>query len=214
MTMPTMGDARLRAAFRAVADTRPVSERVSCPAPELLLELVERRGAEEARLETLDHVMSCGACRREVDLLRTAVSAAEETMPQQRRATTFPTRWMAIAATVVVAAGIGLVWQLRDREAPFVMRGGGQLALHEATRTTTGDALVAWRPATGARSYDVTVLDETGVELANRRVSDTTLVLADSLVGGRRGLVVSVTAALGDGSTEGPVSGRITVPAR
>jgi len=47
----------------------------SCVAPEDILALVRRELPEDRRLEVLDHVMACEACRREFDLLR-AVEAA------------------------------------------------------------------------------------------------------------------------------------------
>jgi hypothetical protein len=207
-------DERLRAAYSAVLETRAPRTRESCASPEALLDVVDRRGSEETRLATLDHVMSCATCRRELDLVRAAAAASEGTLSRRHISRGFPTRWMAIAATVVIVAGIGLVYRLQDREAPFVPRGGEAMSLHGATRTSTGDARLAWRPALGATGYDVTILDESGRELVNRRIADTTVVVADSLVAGSTGFVVSVTAVLSDGTMEGPVSSRVAVPPR
>jgi hypothetical protein len=86
--------------------------------------------------------------------------------------------------------------------------------LHAATRTSSGDARLAWRPASNAAGYDVTILDDSGRELVNRRVTDTTVVVADTLLAGSTGLVVSVTAVKKDGTMEGPVSARVSVPGR
>ena len=49
--------------------------------PEALLAVVERRGSDDDRLLTMDHVMGCASCREGFDLLR-AVHDAE---PQRAR---------------------------------------------------------------------------------------------------------------------------------
>jgi hypothetical protein len=79
-TIDEAADAPLRALYgRALAlrgsATSGGGATVSCVAPEDILALVRRELPEERRLEVLDHVMACDACRREFDLLR-AVEAA------------------------------------------------------------------------------------------------------------------------------------------
>lgn len=61
-----------RSAARAASVPR------SCPAPEAIEALVLRASAEEARLETLEHVMTCEMCRRDFELLRAIDAAARQ----------------------------------------------------------------------------------------------------------------------------------------
>ena len=57
---------------------RPPARAASIPPPEAIAALVRREGPEEARLATLDHVMSCADCRRDFDLLRAVERAGVE----------------------------------------------------------------------------------------------------------------------------------------
>jgi len=49
-----------------------------CPAPESTLALVQRQGGEPERIDTLEHVMACGACHREYQWLAAVQEAAVE----------------------------------------------------------------------------------------------------------------------------------------
>jgi len=50
--------------------------RERCVSPEHLAALVLRRGPERRRLVTLDHVMACGPCRADFELLFVAITAS------------------------------------------------------------------------------------------------------------------------------------------
>jgi len=71
-----LNDERLRLAYGSLLEGRTDGSRRSHPEPEALVALAERSGSEAVRLEVLDHVMTCDACRRELDLVRASLSAA------------------------------------------------------------------------------------------------------------------------------------------
>src|SRR5215472_11834385 len=79
-------DEALREAYQRALDARRVSGREPCVAPEAMLSLLRREGSEEGRLETLDHVMGCGACRSEFELLRSIEVAGAEAADRPRPA--------------------------------------------------------------------------------------------------------------------------------
>jgi hypothetical protein len=64
-----VSDERLREAYERILARRAAVNRIHCVSPDELLELAEHRLATSRRLEVLDHVMGCGACREEFQLL-------------------------------------------------------------------------------------------------------------------------------------------------
>ncbi|HUQ82896.1 MAG TPA: hypothetical protein VM076_17220 [Gemmatimonadaceae bacterium] len=207
-------DERLRHAYGAALEQRAVTGRESHPEPEALLALVERKGSEAVRLEILDHVMACDACRRELDLVRASVVAVG--MPRQRTWFRSPSiGLMALAAMLLVVAGVRLVTSKTDVEADPVLRGGGSALSTYPTRWIPSvGAGLAWRPAAGAENYRLEVVDVTGAAVVDSTMRDTTFLLADSLVRNRRELTWSVTATLGDGSSVTSLPVRLTPQAR
>src|SRR5215510_6062414 len=79
-------DEALREAYERALDARRVTGREACVSPEAMLSLLRREGSEEQRLETLDHVMDCGACRSEFELLRSIEQAGAASAEQARPA--------------------------------------------------------------------------------------------------------------------------------
>jgi len=71
-----MTDEQLRELY---SGSLPRGGRQHCVSPEAMLAVLRREGPEEQRLETLDHVMACAACRGELDLLRSIEQAGAET---------------------------------------------------------------------------------------------------------------------------------------
>lgn len=197
-------DQRLRDAYARL--TRTPHDRASCPAPDVLLAVVERHGSEARRLATMRHVASCTSCRRDIDLLRTAAQAARATEPGHGARLATWSRPIALAATLLIAAGIGAYVRARHLTPAPVMRGGEALAFHPARRVGAGGALLSWRPALGAMRYDLTLIDGDGRELLRHALPDTASIVADSLVRDARDVVVSVSAVLRDGSSLGPSS--------
>ena len=157
--------------------------------------------------------MACASCRREFDLVRASLTAAG--IPRQRTWFRSPSvGMMAIAATLLIVAGIRLYTVSPDPESGPRLRGGSDVATYPVRWLPTVGAGIAWRPTPGAESYRLEVVDETGSAVVDSTMRDTTFVLADSLVRNRRGLTWSVTATLGDGSTVTSLPSRLVPPAR
>lgn len=206
-------DERLRLAYGTVLEGRTDGSRRSHPDPEALVALAERSGSEAVRLEVLDHVMACDACRRELDLVRASLSAAG--MPRQPTWFRSPSIGiMAIAASLLIVAGVRLFSTSGDVETGPRLRGGSAVSTYPVQWLPTGAAGLAWRPATDAVSYRLEVIDEAGGALVDSTMRDTSFVLADSLAKASRALSWSVTATLGDGSTVSSLPARLARPAR
>ncbi len=206
-------DERLRLAYGTALEGRTDGSRRSHPEPEALVALAERSGSEAVRLEVVDHVMACDTCRRELDLVRASLSAAG--MPRQRTWFRSPSvGLMAIAASLLIVAGVRLLSTSGDVETGPGLRGGSAVATYPVRWLPTGAAGLAWRPTADAVSYRLEVIDEAGGALVDSTVRDTSVVLADSLANNRRGLSWTVTATLGDGSTVSSLPVRLVRPAR
>jgi hypothetical protein len=206
-------DDRLRLAYTESLTTRRLPA-TSHPEPETLVAVAERSGTEAVRLEVLDHVMACAACRQELDLIRASLAAAG--MPRQRTWFRSPSvGLMALAATLLVVAGVELFTTSgTDVDVGPRLRGGSSTATHPVQWRSSGDATLAWRPVADAASYRLEVIDETGAAVVDSTMRDTSFVLADSLVRNRRGLSWSVTTTLGDGSTVSSLPSRLVPPTR
>ena len=167
-----MSDERLRDLYAAAVKAGVTTPGGSHPSPEAIAELVNRTGAEDARLATLDHVMSCADCRRDFDLLRTVERAGGAARPAARRSWILPT---ALAATLLVAVGLGR--SLRT-PAEDTTRGGHDspvVLVAPGAEATAGDPVVfAWHPVVGARRYELELLDAGGSVAASAATTDTT----------------------------------------
>ena len=206
-------DERLRLAYGTTLEGRTDGSRRSHPEPEALVALAERSGSEAARLEVLDHVMACDACRRELDLIRASLSAAGT----QRRHTWFRSPSigiMAIAASLLIVAGVRLLSTSSDVETGPRMRGGSAVSTYPVRWLPTGAPALAWRPTADAVGYRLEVIDEVGAALVDSTLRDTSFVLADSLAKTQHALSWTVTATLGDGSTISSLPVRLVHPAR
>jgi hypothetical protein len=180
-------DATLRDAYRELTAAREPRDRRACPAPEALLAVVERKGDDATRLATLDHVMSCAACRRDLDLLRTAAVSAEQAAGEKpalhvvrgssSSARRFPLRSIAIAAGLVVAVGVGtLTWHPGTRQ-PLLRGDANTVVLLAPEQRPDGSALLRWHAVPGAAAYRVEVFAPTGRTVVADTVSDSSFVL-------------------------------------
>jgi hypothetical protein len=172
-------EAQLKEAYQAHL-ARSWRDRASCPPPEAIQALVRREGDEAARLATLDHAMSCGECRTELDLLRTVEEAGVRSgavaAPGRRR-------WMmpmALAATLLVAVGLSRVAlkpsedTVRSDDATRV-----ELVAPGAEVPAGTPVSFAWRPVEGASRYRLEVLSESG-DLAIEAETRDTMLTSDS----------------------------------
>lgn len=179
-----MTDEALREAYQRALDVRRVSGREGCVAPEAMLSLLRQEGAEEQRLEVLDHVMGCGHCHSELELLRAIEEAGAGTT---ERAGSIPGPGLRrFAAPLALAASLILVvtvaHRLRTPEGNDVERGtadgitllGPSTEIDEATPPT-----FAWKAVPGAQQYELEVLDEKGALVWGAKTSETSLTLSD-----------------------------------
>ena len=177
-----MTDEELRSAYaRATSTPRPAS-RTACPSPDELLALARREGPEASRLATLDHAMGCESCQKELELLR-AIEAAERRETGHGRAA----RWrgplaIALAASALLAIGLGPGREWFGSRQPDAMRGdSGSVALldPEPAASIAADSIVfAWRSVAGATRYVVELLDRDGNAVLGTTTIDTTVVLS------------------------------------
>jgi len=170
---------RMREIYGGLMTTRARRGPSSCPTPEALLALVRRDGAEENRLATLDHVMSCTDCRAEFDLLRSIELAGAEAggAARHRRRWLAPT---ALAASLLLALAIGR-YALPGAPRGDVVRSGEDQRvslLAPPTRSASGAPLLfAWHPFPGASRYRLEVMDTAGDVVLEAETADTAILL-------------------------------------
>ena len=204
-------DATLRDAYRELVAAREPRDRRACPAPEALLAVIERKGDDTTRLATLDHVMSCAACRRDFDLLRTAALSAEQSAASDKpalhvvrgsgsSARRFPLRSIAVAAGLVVAVGVGMLTWHPGTHQPLLRGDANTVVLLAPEQRPDGSALLRWHTVAGAMAYRVEVFAPTGRTVVADTVNDSTFVLpATAGADNREQLRWMVTALHGDG---------------
>lgn len=170
-----VNEARLREVYASSMQRR----RWDHPQPEAIQALTRREGEESARLATLDHVMSCAACRAELDLLRSIERAGAETDAARRPARRSWFVPAALAATVLLAVGIGTTVFTPGGDEP--LRGdeaGGVAVLAPAPEAPAGEPLTfAWRPVEGAARYRLEVLTQGGDLALEAESRDTAVTL-------------------------------------
>lgn len=189
-----MTDDQLRELYgRALARGYSLPRNVSghCVTPEKLLGLVRREGTEELRLQTLDHVMACKACRRELDLLRAVEQAGvgmgvgTEDRPGWQKSAP-----LALAASLLLAVGIALGVRYSGDQTDVPRGGVEAVVLLAPPKRVPGDQPVvfAWRPVPNAHQYVFELLDagseRNGTPAVSRTTSDTSLVLEPAQLSG------------------------------
>jgi hypothetical protein len=86
VTNARLDDKQLRDLYDRILEARAAGGRASCASPERMLAVVRRAGSEEDRLSTLDHVMSCGDCAREFELVRAIEEVGTDPVASERAA--------------------------------------------------------------------------------------------------------------------------------
>lgn len=217
----TADDALQRAYAELLRARAPApADRARCSSPEALLALAERQSSEESRLSTLDHVMSCVACRRELDLVRAAVAAGEAAGPTVAHSTRIappggrqmPLRPLALAAGIIVVIGVGVLSRERSTPGTSVLRGGAStVPLLAPERQRDGGVLLRWRAVDDAPRYRVEVFTSSGASVAEFVAVDTSIVVSPMTLAGRPDtLRWMVTALQIDGGELRSPMGRIT----
>ncbi len=174
-----VSEEQVRQIYAGVMTARAGRRRTACPSPEAILALARREGTEEARLATLDHVMSCTDCRAELDLLRSIELAGAQTGAAARPGR----RWvapLALAASVLLAVAVGR-WVLPGVPEDEVVRSGAEdrvMLLAPPPEATTGaPILFAWHPLAGASRYRVEVMNQSGEVVLEAETADTAILL-------------------------------------
>ncbi len=178
-----MTDEALREAYQRALEARRVSSREPCVAPEAMVSLLRGEGAEEQRLEALDHVMGCGACRSEFELLRSMEQAGAGTAERARPAVLqIPRRIavpLALAASLILLVTVGQ--RLRSPEGTDVERGSmdGVTLLGPPAEIAAGTSpTFTWKPVPGAQSYELEVLDEKGAVVWGAKTTETSVTMS------------------------------------
>ena len=200
-------EARLKEIYASSMARRPAG----CPEPEALQALARREGSEEARLATLDHAMSCASCRAELDLLRSIERAGAETGAARRPARRTWFVPAALAATVLLAVGLGRMARAPDDAEP-VRSGddaGAVAVVAPAPEAPAGAPLTfAWLPVAGATRYRVEVMNpegEVSLEAETRDTAVTIQGVARLAPGDYRWWVVAMTPRPGPRSELRPL---------
>jgi hypothetical protein len=170
-----MSDEELRRLYAVVVARRTPARRETCPSPEALQSVVEQVGPEQERLAALDHIGECAACQAELEFFRMALGEP----PRHRR---FVLVGLAAAAVIVLAAT--LLWRRRGSPADELRGGGDRLELVAPRGVLASRALpgFTWRALPGASGYAFELLDERDSPIYQATISDTTLILPDSVV--------------------------------
>ena len=176
-------DEALRTAYQQALDARRAVTRERCVAPEAMLALLRREGPEEHRLEVLDHVVSCGACSSELELLRSIeLAGAGSGAPAKPAAPRIARR---IAIPLALAVAVLLVITVRRAlppPGPDVERGtsSGVTLLEPPEEIAAGTSpTFAWKPVAGAQGYEIEVLDEKGAVVWSTKTSSPSATLSD-----------------------------------
>lgn len=200
----------LREAYQRLLEERGSSPGSQCPDPDDLLALAEKKGPEEDRLRTMDHVAQCRRCRKEFDLLRAVVEAGPGSRFRVRP-------WMAAAASVTLLLGTGYgIWRGMDRFGDPVLRGPEsdiELLAPDPGPAGGDEVEFAWQPAPEAFEYVLEILDSEGRSLFSQTLSEPSYVLDLAVHPNVRGnLLWWVRARFGDGTEQNSETRRLDLP--
>ena len=181
-----MTDDELREAYQHAVAARGAGRRpADCPPPDALESLVRRDGPESARLRTLDHVMTCAACRSEFELLRSIEAARRRDAPASPALEWSRRGWrrplaLALAASVMFAIVLGpgrSVWS--DWRSDTVRGETRAIALVAPSggATVADSVRFVWRPADGAGSYVLELMTADGTIRHSVTTRDTAIVV-------------------------------------
>jgi len=163
-----VNDEQLREIYAGAMTSRARPGHSACPDPEAILALVRREGAEETRLVTLDHVMSCADCREEFDLLRSIQTAGAQAGAAARPGR----RWVApvaLAASVLLAVVSDVVRAGPDERLTL---------LAPPPEVAAGSALLfVWHPIVGTSRYRLEVMNPAGEVVLEAETADTAILI-------------------------------------
>jgi hypothetical protein len=170
-----MNDTELQSAYGALLDARKAGAQRPVPL-ERILALVEGRGSEEERIETLDTVMADREMARELELLRAV--AANRPRTESVRRWRYVAPLLAAAALLLIAIPTTREALLNRRSEPLRDAAQGPTLIAPAERASQQDSRVfRWRSFPGASTYSFELLTAGGTAVFTTRTSDTTVTL-------------------------------------
>ena len=172
-----MNEERMRELYASSTARRAASGPPCEVSLEAMIDVLERRGPEEARRQVLAEILRSPPCREEFELLRAVVRAS-----QPVKAPTFISPMWRWAAGIVVVAGLGLaaLWWRRPAE-PF--RGtSGAMVLYAPAEDARADTLpvFVWSAVPGTLQYRLEVLTDAGAVAFSTTLRDTTVAVPAS----------------------------------
>ena len=205
-----LADEVLRQAYQTLMADRTHAADLPDISVETIAALAQGTYQQPDRVLLLDQVLAHPVTARELGFFRRLAAST----PAPAVARHLPMRWLALAATVVLAVGALSIWRTLAPDRGEPVRGDGAgFALAEPAPGKAfgrGDRFL-WRPATGAQSYRVELVDDEGSVVFAATTVDTVAALPDSarLVPQGR-YQVRLVAQLRDGTeTTAPVASLI-----
>ena len=198
-------DEALRAAYEPALRETSTTHGPDCPTETQLFAAVRGEGDEPERLRVLDHALKCPACRRDLALLHAVATGEMRAVPRAIRERSWR-NWVpgALAASLLLAAGLAGVARLRNRGAEDITRAGAAagpalLTPANGAAVRAGSVQFVWRPIRGVIQYTLEVDATDGTVLVSSTTRDTTFraPIAATAVGENRWLI---RAKLEDGS--------------
>jgi hypothetical protein len=168
--------ARLRQLYSGRVASRGTAP--GCVTPEAILAVIRREGGQDGRLATLEHVMSCAACHREYEWLKAVTEAAGAGGEGRRRQGWFRAAPLALAASLVLAAGTALLVARRVNDVERGADGGIELVAPRVGEAAGRPLAFTWRPAAGASAYVLEVQRVDGTVAYSDTTADTTSTVA------------------------------------
>lgn len=159
----------LREAIARVAEI--AGDGSACPDPERLVSSAQGELPEREEGEIALHIAECTACAAAWRVVREAAGEASthEAAPLTRPRRPW-TAWLAAAAVLLVAIGLGSVWLSRGPDTSTVYRTQGERWLEceisEDTPLSREAFLLRWKPGPEGTVYDVLVTGETAEPIA------------------------------------------------
>jgi hypothetical protein len=150
---------------------------------EAILAVVRREGSDEARLATLEHVMSCAACHRDYEWLKAVDQAgieAEGGAGAAARRVWWRGTPLALAASVAAVLGVGVALSGVLRSGTDRERGTGRdilLVAPGARSGTEGPLAFTWRAVPQVSRYVVEVQRVDGSVVVADTTGDTVAVV-------------------------------------
>lgn len=212
---------RLREAMGRAHAAQTEADATDAPTPERLHDALAGRLPEDERVAVIDAAMRSARGRRELATVRTALAAARDAWPSDGARSWWRRPALAIAATALLAAGVGGgAWWRASRPSgasvddPFrgSVRTGVTLVTPAMNARAADSVRLVWRAVPDAAGYDVEVLNADGTPLLTTSTSDTTLALAPSTLSAGMTVEWWVRARLLDGTTRRSPVGRILRP--